>query len=131
MPTPGFTAERSLYRSPRQYRGSAPGAGRTTYHGNVVPQDLATCCYGDNCLDCPGGGCVIGPHGVGCTGPFVTEQSKPRFVMATLWPFHCTSSDETAEVYCHSGCVAGTSGAQCFGPGPWGVAEEQPVFLKG
>jgi hypothetical protein len=132
MPTPGFTADHSLYRSRRPYRTASAVRGSSI--AAVTPAG-ATCCDAVACKECPDGyGCLwFGSSSTCVPPPHAIERSQPRFLMATghyPWPYHCTSGDGHAEIYCHSGCLATPDDVYCAGPGPWGVAEEQPTFLK-
>lgn len=129
MPMPGFTADRSLYRSRRQYRGA--GAGSSGASGAVAPQ--GNCCWRDRCIHCDSL-CIIDPAtGPGCVVHGVTEESEtPRFLMQLSWPYHCTSDDKLHEIYCTSGCYASPHDAGCLPDRPpHAVARTEARFLTG
>ncbi len=133
MPTPGFTAERTLYRTAGHYRATA--RGRAANPGTLVAP-ASSCCDAVACKDCPAGyWCGIVGGTAWCFKPtHAAETTEPRFLMAKghyPWPYHCVSGDGHAEIYCHTGCVATPVDVACVGPGPWGAAEtEPPTILK-
>ncbi|MFJ9121525.1 hypothetical protein ACIRJO_39100 [Streptomyces sp. NPDC102394] len=118
MTLPGFTADHSIYRSPRPYRtrGSSPtaGAGRNS----VLPQQDAVCCgkYCSGLCSCQGG------HGY-CS-PAVKEEAygNRALLQATdsvgmaLDACHASEPINGAQAFavCENGCWATKHDAGCL-----------------
>jgi hypothetical protein len=141
---PGFTADASVTRGRigrPQYRHPHPNPAMsgpetaTRRAAFTAAQDGApTCCDAVACVSCPAHQiCAIVGGQARClhlgAAPRTTEA---RFLPASLpqptrgtpghypWPYHCTSGDGHAEIYCHTGCWSSDGGVGCIGPGPWG-----------
>lgn len=128
MRTPQLTADRSVYRSRRTYRGIATGLSADAR--SVVMADLAGwCCTDDmHCIYCTDA-CAATSHGLQCITSHVTQEAEPTYLMALAWPYHCLSGDHHHEVYCQAGCAAGDHTAFCL-PTHVAETETQPVYLK-
>lgn len=121
MRTPGFQADKSLYRSTRSYRGK--GAPSHSAVRAVVPQQNESDFAGGTCcgVTCPSWCSCSG--GVAKCGPATTKGSENRVTMA-LSLCHASGtvvlpdgSLGTPIAICPGDCWASTYDAGCLGGG--------------